>query len=407
MADGSGGNAAARAAQAARAAAANAPRTSYDRLIQTLNFTGISWLAGWAGWSLRNPREAAAILAGKLSGPTDWERLAKESFTYEEDPLTTAMLKQTVDGEMQRLANDRKVAGMAARASDGNLAIYAFSYQKKYKNGNLTPADVHLLVCATIENLRLNAIKEDLKGRVLIKSRNLTDRESRALAANTNSRTAFPGFMFNTPVDTRPPALREFVKTALIMSADDYPELRLAEIFDFDAVRGLVRENAQIPPIRNEDGASAFVARFCTTAPSGPERLDQAARAEIAAGAAGGGANAGGRAATNFSGLAALRARLEPPRAAGATVGRPPRLASFPAPAAAEEEDEAEEGEVDEAGRPAQPGAVKRARRPGQGGGYRRTRRNKNKNKRKTRSSRKSKNKSRSSRKTRSRSRRG
>ena len=377
MADNAGGGNAggagnARAAQAARTAAANRPGTAYDFLIRGLDVTGISWLAGWAGWSITHPREATAILAGKMKGNTNWERLAKEAFLYDEDPLTLAMLRQE-DAGMQRLANDRRIAGMTARASDGNLAIYAYSYQKKYKNNTLSPADIHLLVCATIENLRLNAIKNDLKDKLKIKSKNLTVSSERALVADANSRAVFPGVVFDTEVDTRPAALKEFIKTALMMSAEEYPDLRLAEIFDFDAVRGLIRENAEIPPIRNNDGANAFVEHFCTLADGGPERLDQAARTEIAAGAAGPAGPAGASDRTNFRGI---MSRLKKPRAAGETVGLPVRAPLM----VADEQEEQDEQEG--------PSNAKRLRiaNGNQSGGYRKTRRRKRKTRSKSRS---------------------
>ena len=156
-------------------------------------------------------------------------------------------------------------------------------------------------------------------------------------------------------------------------NAEEYPDLRLAEIFDFDAVRGLIRENAEIPPIRNNDGANAFVEHFCTLADGGPERLDQAARTEIAAGAAGPAGPAGASDRTNFRGI---MSRLKKPRAAGETVGLPVRAPLM----VADEQDEQDEQEG--------PSNAKRLRiaNGNQSGGYRKTRKHKRKTRSKSRS---------------------
>jgi hypothetical protein len=245
------------------------------------------------------------------------------------------------------LARRRINAGIDAKFADIDVALFASAYKKKYAAGDPSLSVYAIqLICAVIKDLRYNETKDSLKADLIRVAAELPDRTNRALVRRSDSITQQSSFFTLTDVETMPWQLREFIKTFLEMEALERPEV--AEIFDLGAVRGLIRERAQIPPIRNQDAADRFLAEFRRTPAAGPDILDREVREMIAADGAGGGA--AGTAAVMRNPLGLLNALAE------------------------EEEEPTVRG-------------AKRARPNGnQGGGYRKTRRRNNKNKRKTRS---------------------
>ena len=345
-----------RAAGAAVAPARAEARTLYGDAADMFHSTGIPWALGWAVWSAAHPRQASDILMRKLAPTPEWEDLPEADITYVQDALSTRLL--AMGAPLAPLARRRINAGIDARFADIDVALFAAAYKKKYAAGDPSlPVYAEQLVCAVIKDLRYNQTKDSLKAELIRVGAELPDRSNRALVRRSDSLAQRPalGGLVLSDIATMPWQLREFVKTFLEMEALERPVV--AEIFDLGAVRGLVREAAQIPPIRNQDAADRFLAEFRRAPAAGPEILAIEAREMIAA-AGEGGAGAGA---------------APVPRDLYAPLNRLAQVV--------------EEEPAPKRARPEEKG--------GQGGGYRKTRRNKNK--RKTRSkNRKSKNKSRS-----------
>jgi len=287
------------------------PATMYETAARAFDATGIPWVISWASWSVANPRLAGNILMQKMRPNSDWEKLPGLQFVYEQDDLSQALES---DEKFKPLVNDRKTAGISAKLADIKVALFASAYKKKYasRNQELLPEYARQLIRAIIEDLRYNKRKNDLKRQVLMAGSSHPNLGITGRIGKSNSLAMVPVFggLSYQEIDTMPWQLREFLKTFLEMQVDDESSPGLgkmvSEIFDLGAVKGLIRESAEIPPIKDELKATAFLAMFSADE-KGPEMLErEAAEMITASGAGGGGPAAGGdpRArGLNFRGL--------------------------------------------------------------------------------------------------------
>ena len=235
----------------------------------------------------------------KMRPNSDWEKLPGLRFVYEQDDLSQALES---DEKYKPLVNDRKTAGINAKLADIKVALFASAYKKKYasRNQELLPEYARQLIRAIIEDLRYNKRKNDLKRQVLMAGSSHPNLGITGRIGKSNSLAVVPVFggLSHQEIDTMPWQLREFLKTFLEMQVDDESSPGLgkmvSEIFDLGAVKGLIRESAEIPPIKDEIKATAFLAMFSADE-KGPELLErEAAEMITASGAGGGGPAAGG-----------------------------------------------------------------------------------------------------------------